>query len=102
MAKSQDSRPIANLIDFPGINGKFFSLNGDEDTGMRPYVEHFGLRHADIIIAVTSHRFTDGMSEIIKEVLEYNVPTIVARTKIDNTIDNVVLDGSFRFHTRGA
>ena len=77
------SKPIEykGLIfqDLPGSSTKNFPLE--------TYVDKFNLKSFDCVILVTSDRFLDDDSELIKNILKVGVPIFLVRSKVDFSVE---------------
>lgn len=68
------------LWDLPGAGTEAFPRDS--------YISQMGLRYFDKVIVVTALRYTQVEKEIMDELVRYDVPLMMVRTKVDNDVRN--------------
>mmetsp|Transcript_78799 Transcript_78799/g.255296 ORF Transcript_78799/g.255296 Transcript_78799/m.255296 type:complete len:289 (-) Transcript_78799:457-1323(-) len=76
--------PRARLWDLPGAGTELFP----RDT----YIENIGLRHFDIVIVISSQRFTETEVAISNELQRLRIPYFMVRSKVDIDVSNNIND----------
>jgi len=76
--------PQARLWDLPGAGTALFPREG--------YIDTIGLRHFDVVIVVSSNRFTETEIAISGELRRLRIPFFMVRTKVDIDVANCLDD----------
>uniref|UniRef100_A0A7S1S5E5 IRG-type G domain-containing protein n=1 Tax=Alexandrium catenella TaxID=2925 RepID=A0A7S1S5E5_ALECA len=72
--------PRARLWDLPGAGTELFPRES--------YIETIGLRHFDIVIVISSQRFTETEVAISNELRRLRIPYFMVRSKVDIDVTN--------------
>jgi len=76
--------PRAKLWDLPGAGTELFPRE--------TYIETIGLRHFDVVIVISSQRFTETEVAISKELQRLRIPYFMVRSKVDIDVSNNLND----------
>lgn len=71
---------MARLWDLPGA--------GTRDWPSATYVRNAGLRHFDGVLLVTAGAFSDAEEDLLKQLVDFQVPCYVIRNKVDQDTEN--------------